>query len=166
MCATTPGSSSGDRSVEQATVADHPAVAPVQRLGIIRRQAFLPTEHRQSASASHEWILYIRKHNDTSAIQSLQRWRQINARHLLETRETGSDIAAVLIDKARAQRLQHTGATVVGGAAAQANIDSLCPGTNRTEHQPAHAIGCSSQRRRLRARRVPDARGFGHLNNS
>ena len=80
--------------------------------------------------------------------------------------ETGGDIAATLIDKVGAQRLQHAGATVVGGAAAQTNIDSLCPATNRTEHQLTHAIGCGRQRRRLRARRVPDARGFGHLNYS
>ena len=84
---------------------------------------------------------------------------------MFETRKTGGDIAATLIDKARAQRPQHTGATIVGGAAAQANIDSLCPGTNCTEHQLAHAIGCSSQRRQLRARRIPNASRLGHLDD-
>ena len=34
------------------------------------------------------------------------------------------------------------------------------------KHQFAHAIGRSRKRRRLRARRVPNACGFGHLNNS
>ena len=80
--------------------------------------------------------------------------------------ETGGDIAATLIDNVRAQRLQHAGATVVGGAAAQTNIDSLCPATNRTEHQLTHAIGRSRKRRRFRARRIPNTRRLGHLNNS
>ena len=60
-----------------------------------------------------------------------------------------------IIDHTRAQRLQHAGAAVVGGAAAQANIDSLCTRANRMKHQFAHAIGRSRKRRRLRARRVP-----------
>ena len=126
----------------------------------------MPAKHRQCPATPHEWILDIRKHNDTRVIQSLQRWRQINARHPLKTRKTGSDIAATPIDQAGAQRLQHTGATVVGGTAAQTNIECLCARANRAKHELAHAIGCGRQRRRLRARRVPDARGFGHLNDS
>ncbi len=83
---------------------------------------------------------------------------------MFKARETGGDIAATLIDNARAQCLQHAGATVVGGAAAQTDIDSLCPSTDRTKHQLAHAIGRSGQRRRLRARRIPNTRRLGHLN--
>ena len=71
---------------------------------------------------------------------------------MFKARKTGGDIAVLIIDHTRAQRLQHAGATVVGGTAAQANIDSLYPDTSCTEHQLAHAIGCSSQRRRFRAR--------------
>ena len=36
---------------------------------------------------------------------------------------------------------------------------------NRAEHELAHAIGRSSQCRRLRARRIPNARGLGHLDD-
>ena len=152
--------------IEQTTVADHPTVAPAQRLGVTRRQAFLPTKHRQCAPTPHERILDIRKHNDTSVIQSLKRWRQINARHLLKACKTGGDIAAPIIDHTRAQRLQHAGATVVGGTAAQTNIDSLCPSTDCAKHELAHAIGRSRQRRRLRTGRIPNPRRLGHLNNS
>ena len=84
---------------------------------------------------------------------------------MFKAREPRRDIAATVIDKTRAQRLQHAGATVVGGAAAQANIDSLCARANRAKHELAHAIGCSGQRRRLRARRVPDAGRLGHLDD-
>ena len=59
---------------------------------------------------------------------------------MFETRETGSDIAAVLIDKARAQRLQHTGATVVGGAAAEPDDDRLGAGVERGPDQFARAV--------------------------
>ncbi len=124
----------------------------MKRLGIIRRQTLLSAEHRKRAATPYERILDIRKHNDTSAIQSLQRRRQINARHPLKACKTGGDIAALIIDHTRAQRLQHAGATVVGGAAAQTNIECLCAHANRAKHELAHAIGCSSQRRRLRAR--------------
>ncbi len=65
-----------------------------------------------------------------------------------------------------AQRLQHAGATVVGGAAAQTNIDRLCPSTDRAKHELAHAIGRSRKRRRFRAGRIPNTRRLGHLNNS
>ena len=70
---------------------------------------------------------------------------------MFKARKTGGDIASLIIDHTRAQRLQHAGATVVGGTAAQTNIDSLCPGANRTEYQLAHAIGRSRKRRRFRA---------------
>ena len=66
----------------------------------------------------------------------------------------------------RAQRLQHTGAAIVGSAAAQANIDSLCPSTDRAKHELAHAIGRSRDRRRFRAGRIPNTRRLGHLNYS
>ena len=85
---------------------------------------------------------------------------------MFKARETGGDIAATLINKVGTQRLQHAGATVVGGTAAQTNIDSLYPSTDRTEHQLAHAIGCGRQRRRLRAGRIPNTRRLGHLNYS
>ena len=140
-----------NRRIEQAAVADHPAVALVKRLGVICRQALLPAKHRKCPATPHERILDIGKHHDTRAVQRPKRWRQIDTRHLLKAGKTGGDIAAVLIDHARAQRLQHAGATVVGGTTAQTNIDSLCPGTNRTEHQLAHAIGRSRKRRRFRA---------------
>ena len=65
-----------------------------------------------------------------------------------------------------AQRLQHAGATVVGGAAAQTNIDSLCSSTDRAKHELAHAIGRGRKRRRFRAGRIPNTRRLGHLNNS
>lgn len=70
---------------------------------------------------------------------------------MFKAREPRRDIAATVIDKTRAQRLQHAGATVVGGTAAQTNIDSLCPSTDCAKHELAHAIGCSNQRRRFRA---------------
>ena len=142
----------GNRCIEQAAVADHPAVVPAQHLGITRRQTLLPAKHRQCASTPHERILDIGKHDDTRAIQRPKRRCQIDTRHVFKARETGGDIAATLIDKVGAQRLQHAGATVVGGTAAQTNIDSLCTRAKRTKHQFAHAIGCGRQRRRLRAR--------------
>ena len=83
---------------------------------------------------------------------------------MFKSYETGCDIAATLIDKVSAQRLQHACATVVGGTAAQANIDSLCPRTDRAKHELAHAISCGRQRRRLRAGRIPNTRRLGHLN--
>ncbi|MCG4849994.1 hypothetical protein L0P44_15150, partial [Streptococcus gordonii] len=76
---------------------------------------------RKRAATPYERIIDIRKHNNTSAIQSPKRWRQINARRPLKSGKTGGDIAALIIDHTRAQRLQHAGATVVGGTAAQAN---------------------------------------------
>ena len=85
---------------------------------------------------------------------------------MFETRKTGGDIAALIIDHTRAQRLQHAGAAIVGGTAAQANIDRLCTRTNRAKHQFAHAIGCGRQRRRFRAGRIPNTRRLGHLNYS
>ena len=70
---------------------------------------------------------------------------------MFKARKTGGDIAALIIDHARAQRLQHAGATVVGGTATQANIDSLCACANRMDHKLAHTIGRSRKRRRFRA---------------
>ena len=85
---------------------------------------------------------------------------------MFETRKTRGDIAAPIIDHTRAQRLQHAGATIVGGTTAQANIDSLCPRTDRAKHELAHAIGRSRKRRRFRAERIPNTRRLGHLNYS
>ena len=118
-----------------------------------------------ASAPRHEWVLDIRKHHDTRAVQRPKRWRQINARNLLKAGKTGGDIAALVIDHTRAQHLQHTGAAIVGGAAAQTNIDSLCAHANRAKHELAHAIGCSSQRRRFRARRIPNAGRLGHLDD-
>ena len=59
-----------NRRIEQATVADHPAVAPAQCLGIIRRQTLLSAEHRKRAATPYERIIDIRKHNNTSAIKA------------------------------------------------------------------------------------------------
>ena len=70
---------------------------------------------------------------------------------MFKARETGGDIAATLINKVGTQRLQHAGATVVGGTAAQTNIDSLCPRADRAKYELAHAIGRSRKRRRFRA---------------
>ena len=160
------GSRLKNRRIEQAAVADHPAVVPAQRLSVIRWQALLPAKHRQCASTPHERILDIGKYHDTRAIQRPKRRCQIDTRHVFKARKTGGNIAATLIDKVGAQRLQHAGATVVGGAAAQPDIDRLYPGTNRTKYKLANAIGRSGQGRRLRTGRKPDARRFGHLNNS
>ena len=88
----------GNCRIEQAAVADHPAVVLAQRLGIIRRQTLLSTEHCQRTAAPHEWVLDIRKHHDTRAVQRPKRWRQINARHVFKARKTGGDIAALIID--------------------------------------------------------------------
>ena len=55
--------------IEQTTVADHPAVAPVHRLDVARRQTLLSAEHCKRAATSYERILDIGKHHDTRAIQ-------------------------------------------------------------------------------------------------
>ena len=112
----------GNRRIEQATVADHPAVIPAQHLGIVRRQTLLPAEHRQRTTTPHERILDIRKHDDARAFQRSKRRHQVNTSHPLKTRESWRNIAATVINKMRAQCLQHAGATIVGGATAQANI--------------------------------------------
>ena len=126
----------------------------------------MPAKHCKCPTTPHERVLDIREHDDTRAIQRPKRRCQIDTRHLLKPRETRGDIAALIIDHTRAQRLQHAGATVVGGTAAQTNIDSLCPSTNRSKHELAHAIGRSGQRRRLCARRIPNTRRLGHLDYS
>ena len=112
----------GNRRIEQTTVADHPAVIPAQRPGIIRRQALLPAKYRQRATTSHERILDIGKHDDTHAIQCPHRRHQINTGRLLKAREPRRNIAATIINKTSAQCLQHAGAAVVGGTAAQSYI--------------------------------------------
>ena len=85
------------------------------------------------------------------AIQRPKRRHQIDTRHVFKAHKTGGDIAALIIDNARAKRLQHTGATIVGGTAAQTNIECLCARANRAKHELAHAIGRSRKRRRFRA---------------
>ncbi len=58
----------GNRRIEQAAVADHPAVVPAQRFDIVCRQALLPAKHCKCPTTPHERILDIGKHHDTRAI--------------------------------------------------------------------------------------------------
>jgi len=143
--------------------------APVRQGGVQLRHlgragAFLRCKHRAGAARAAQRVIHIAGDIHLHAGQRRLHGRQIQRGQLRQRRAAGRQRLAVRIQQARAQRLQHAGAAVLGGAAAQAQQDAPRALRQRGGDQLAHAVGAGAQGVALAARNPHQAGGLGHFN--
>ena len=139
--------------------------ARIQRLHHFGRGAFLRPEHGRCAFFAAHWVIHIAGHHDFHAGQALIQAAKVDCGQILQTAAAGTDGLMLRIQQQSAQRLQHAGTAVVGGAAADADNDFFHALGQRGQNQFAGAVACGAQRVARFGRHQMQARCGGHFDN-
>ena len=139
--------------------------ARIQRLHHFGRGAFLRPEHRRCAFFAAQRIIHIAGHHDFHAGQALIQAAKVDGGQILQTAAAGTDGLLVCIEQQSAQRLQHAGAAVIGGAAADADNDFFYAFIERGQNQLARAVAGGVQRIAFFRRHQMQAGCGGHFDN-
>ena len=117
----------------------------VQRFDHFRRRPFLRAENTGSALPAHQRVADVAGHVETAFLQPSVQPADIDFGQLRQSRATASQLPAVGIFQPDAQRLQHSRAAIVGGAAAQPDDEMAHAFVQRRQNQFAYAVSRGNQ---------------------